>query len=328
MRKFIISAITSSFLMVNTSSAMMPVFDAQALIQDTMSYIQDTQALVNQIKDMMMFDKQLAAMGIDLSQINGFINQMKDSWEQLNEMRDKVENITNLENLWNELQGDCNILKQNSQFADMIKEKAKDFKGLVDSKFAEVQACAELVGNKEVQQELEKKSLIEAQQCLIEDDSQCFKQKLKEVNENRKKLEEHKNKTQYAAISKVTNAYRGYDNSTKGTKAEIQKSADDLQKEVSKLSGKEEKYQREVGIKIQQMMLDILVKQYDLMQNTSNMMAVMIQQSQQIYDKKIETDKELKLNSKFNDALDSCEEVKKDDFGFPNFESGKTYCNF
>lgn len=320
MRKFIISLSLSSVLSINIASANMPVLDFSNLTQNITGYI-------DQIKEMMMFEKQLAAAGIDLSKINAFVNQLKQGWDEINQMKEQVEQMTNLDNLWNKLQNDCNILKDNQQFANLIKEKAKDYKGLVENKYAEIQACAELIGDKKVQAHLEEKSLTEAQQCLIDGDDTCFNNKMNEIRENREKIQNNQMQTQYATITKISSGYKAYDNSQEGERKKLKEQGEKLEKEVEKMSGKTEKEQREIGVKVQQMMLDILIKQYDLMQNTSNMMATIMQQSNQIYDTQIKKNKDdTKLENEFIESLNKCERVENDVFGFPQFKSGKEYC--
>ncbi|MWV61312.1 hypothetical protein DCO58_10265 [Helicobacter saguini] len=325
MKKILISSILSISLSIQTAHANLPVFDFTGLTQQITSY-------VDQIKEMMMFEKQLAAAGIDLTKINAFVNQLKQGWDEINQMKEQVEQMTNLDNLWNKLQNDCNILKDNQQFANLIKEKAKDYKGLVENKFAEIQACAELIGDKKVQQHLEQKSLTEAQQCLIDGDDTCFNNKMKEIQDNRKKIKNNQIQTQYATIAKISSGYKAYDNSQEGERKKLKEQGENLEKEVENMSGKTEKEQREIAVKVQQMMLDILIKQYDLMQNTSNMMATIMQQTNQIYDTKIEkkeNNDDLKLDSKFNRAMENCKEVERDAFGFPNYMTAKSkYCDF
>lgn len=316
----ILSLTLSTSICMNTTQANMPVFDFSNLSQSVMSYYQ-------QIQDIMMYEKELAAMGIDFSKINSFIHQMQDGWEQLQDMKDKLEHTTNLDNVWNALKNDCNELKKNPQFAEMIQQKANAIKGYVESQFAETQACAELLGDKKVQEQLEAKNLTKAQQCLIDNDRDCYEKTMKKVYENREKIKDSTMKKQYATITKITSNYSAYDNSKSGERKKLEEDKKKLEDEMKQIYGKDEKTQREIVLKVQQMILEILMNQYDLMQNTSNMLATMIQQSKQIYDTKIEKKEEdYKLESEFNESLKKCQEVQKDSFGFPNYKSGGKYC--
>lgn len=326
MRKFIISAVTSSFLMVNTSSAFMPVFDAQALIQDTMSYVQDTQALVNQIKDMMMFDKQLAAMGIDLSQINGFINQLQGTWEEINSLKDQLGEMTDINKLFQDLQGDCLSFENASDsFKNLLQERENAFKKFLDGADSKMKACAELMNDDKAINLVADEINHKAQQCLINDDLQCYQEEREKEENIRIQQDNAKIKQNANSVNAVLNEYTAFKKGVKG-KESLQKQWRDrqekLNKEMTNLYSKDEKKQREAGIQVQKLMLDIMLEQYELMQNTSNMFATIYStQLEMIERKKLEEREPMKEleNKKYDFSTEK--EYKKDAFGLPKFGS-------
>ncbi|MWV60983.1 hypothetical protein DCO58_12025 [Helicobacter saguini] len=299
MKKILISSILSISLSIQTAHANLPVFDFTGLTQQITSY-------VDQIKEMMMFEKQLAAAGIDLNRINGFINQMQDAWDKMNELKDQVENLTNLENAFSKLQEQCDMLNQEiPQFKDILSKKENLFKGFLDRAKSKTFACVESLNDSVVKQHFNAKFLERKEKCMQEQDEKCYRETLIEEKKTEQKLAQAERLKQAGVIEKVSTSYKAYNEKEK---EEFEKQRKDLAREIKNASSKDEKYQRETALKIQQMMLDMMIKQYDLMQQNTNMMTELIKVEKSLSDVARE---EEKLNSIDTSKKDFVETEKR-----------------
>ena len=138
MKKILVSIALSTSLFINTANANLPVFDFNGLAQDILSYTE-------QIKDIMMYEKELEALGVEFGKINSFINKLQDGWNEINNMKDTVSTLTALNNLFNKIDDDCNALAQTSKiFKDAVETNKDNFRDLgVD--IAKTKACKMII---------------------------------------------------------------------------------------------------------------------------------------------------------------------------------------
>lgn len=311
--KAVVLSVAISMQQANATG--MPVIDIGAITQAVAGYVQ-------QLKDIMMYEKQLEQMGIDLGAINSMLDSLKGGWDDLTNMAENLGNLNNLENVFSSAKSQCESLKSlNKNFANFISETSKELKGVLKEN-AEAQACLEALSNMQYMETITRDMTTEAQQALINGNKEQYIEKMKQVHEFRQQATNRKVDRQLDAIQKVNRTYSQYSTGQKSKKKALDNQMKDIQKSMRTIAGKTEKEKIELGLELQQTMLNVMLQQYDLMQNTSAMLATIFEvNSQKPIDKNNKPQK--KLKSDFYDKLDKTKDYDKDPLGLPKFKAKK-----
>ena len=311
--KAVVLSVAISMQQANATG--MPVIDIGAITQAVAGYVQ-------QLKDIMMYEKQLEQMGIDLGAINSMLDSLKGGWDDLTNMAENLGNLNNLENVFSSAKSQCESLKSlNQNFANFISETSKELKGVLKEN-AEAQACLEALSNMQYMETITRDMTTEAQQALINGNKEQYIEKMKQVHEFRQQATNRKVDRQLDAIQKVNRTHSQYSTGQKSKKKALDNQMKDIQKSMRTIAGKTEKEKIELGLELQQTMLNVMLQQYDLMQNTSAMLATIFEvNSQKPIDENNKPQK--KLKSDFYNKLDKTKDYDKDPLGLPKFKAKK-----
>lgn len=258
------SMILAGLLNLTPAYSNFPVFDFSNLSQAILEYSE-------QIEQMIMFEKQLKELGIDVDRISGFISEMQGAWDSIQNLNEQALNLSGIESLLDDIKNDCDLFQNESEtFKNFINEQKKKLKG-VDSTTALKQACMNALANEEFTKEIRNKYQHEAQKKYEQGDQKGF---LTEIA-----------KAQSESVSKVLNAYNLYTegSASNGSKYNMlyRKDTQDMmgkiQKQLSdtKIKAMNDKERQEALLRTQSMILQVLVSQYEVMQNMNAMYASM-----------------------------------------------------
>ena len=264
------SIVLASLLSLTPAYSNMPVFDFSNLTQAIMEYQE-------QIKEMIMFEKQLEEMGIDVDRISGFISEMQGAWDSIQNLNEQALNLSGIESLLDSIKSDCDILQEESDtFKDFINEQKKKLKGM-DSSLALKQACMNALANEEFTKEVSNKYQSQAKEYLKNGDMDNYRKEIVKAKEVEDKRKQNIAKTQNESVNKVLNSYNLYTegSANNGSKynmlyrKDTQEMMSKIQKQLSdtKIRTMNEKERQEALLRTQSMMLQVLVSQYEVMQN-------------------------------------------------------------
>lgn len=264
------SIVLASLLSLTPAYSNMPVFDFSNLTQAIMEYQE-------QIKEMIMFEKQLEEMGIDVDRISGFISEMQGAWDSIQNLNEQALNLSGIESLLDSIKSDCDILQEASDtFKDFINEQKKKLKGM-DSSLALKQACMNALANEEFTKEVSNKYQNQAKEYLKNGDMDNYRKEIVKAKEVEDKRRQNIAKTQNESVNKVLNSYNLYTegSASNGSKynmlyrKDTQEMMSKIQKQLSdtKIRTMNEKERQEALLRTQSMMLQVLVSQYEVMQN-------------------------------------------------------------
>lgn len=264
------SIVLASLLSLTPAYSNMPVFDFSNLTQAIMEYQE-------QIKEMIMFEKQLEEMGIDVDRISGFISEMQGAWDSIQNLNEQALNLSGIESLLDSIKSDCDILQEASDtFKDFINEQKKKLKGM-DSSLALKQACMNALANEEFTKEVSNKYQNQAKEYLKNGDMDNYRKEIVKAKEVEDKRKQNIAKTQNESVNKVLNSYNLYTegSASNGSKynmlyrKDTQEMMSKIQKQLSdtKIRTMNEKERQEALLRTQSMMLQVLVSQYEVMQN-------------------------------------------------------------
>ena len=264
------SIVLASLLSLTPAYSNMPVFDFSNLTQAIMEYQE-------QIKEMIMFEKQLEEMGIDVDRISGFISEMQGAWDSIQNLNEQALNLSGIESLLDSIKSDCDILQEASDtFKDFINEQKKKLKGM-DSSLALKQACMNALANEEFTKEVSNKYQNQAKEYLKNGDMDNYRKEIVKAKEVEDKRRQNIAKTQNESVNKVLNSYNLYTegSANNGSKynmlyrKDTQEMMSKIQKQLSdtKIRTMNEKERQEALLRTQSMMLQVLVSQYEVMQN-------------------------------------------------------------
>ena len=264
------SIVLASLLSLTPAYSNMPVFDFSNLTQAIMEYQE-------QIKEMIMFEKQLEEMGIDVDRISGFISEMQGAWDSIQNLNEQALNLSGIESLLDSIKSDCDILQEASDtFKDFINEQKKKLKGM-DSSLALKQACMNALANEEFTKEVSNKYQNQAKEYLKNGDMDNYRKEIVKAKEVEDKRKQNIAKTQNESVNKVLNSYNLYTegSANNGSKynmlyrKDTQEMMSKIQKQLSdtKIRTMNEKERQEALLRTQSMMLQVLVSQYEVMQN-------------------------------------------------------------
>lgn len=307
--------------------ANIPVIDFTSITQQITSYIQ-------QIQDFMMYEKELAKMGVDFNTISSFISSMQDQWNKINDLHNTIQGMNSnaLEKMQTETRQTCDEFKNestyfNEAFRKETENLQKTFtsKGqTLSTKELETQACINLLSNDTIINDSNKNDLIEAQNALQNNDYETFKQKTNQVSERKKKFHNQNIQNQANQINRVINSYNQYVKKNEGLQTHHQNIKKELDERIKEVASKDENQKAQASLDLQKHIIDLLIDQYEVMQTTSNMLAVILQNS---LPNEAMTQEEIK---KQNENLKELDEdifrnpqtnYKKDAFGLPNFNN-------
>lgn len=328
MKKTLYKCIFSLFLVSHSNLAFgnIPVIDFSSITQQISSYI-------TQIQDLMMFEKQLSKLGVDFNQLSSFISSIQDQWNKINNLNDKLQSIqyNALKEMQQKNKQTCDEFANESNFFrdKLEKEKEKITQTLkgnstisIDSSLIEQQACANVLQDNKNIEDANKNDLIEAQNALQKNDYTTYHTKVHQVENRKKKIYNQNIQNQAQQIATVTHNYNEYIKKTDGKRQEYEKIKKELENQIKKVASKNESEKAQAALMLQQKMIEILLDQYEVMQTTSNMLAVILQYSlpnealtQEEIKKQNENLKELDKDIFRNPKTD----YKKDALGFPEF---------
>ncbi|WP_233714337.1 hypothetical protein [Helicobacter trogontum] len=272
------SMILAGLLNLTPAYSNFPVFDFSNLSQAILEYSE-------QIKQMIMFEKQLKELGIDVDRISGFISEMQGAWDSIQNLNEQALNLSGIESLLDDIKNDCDLFQNESEtFKNFINEQKKKLKG-VDSTTALKQACMNALANEEFTKEIRNKYQHEAQKKYEQGDQKGFLTEIAKAQEIEDKRRQNIAKTQSESVSKVLNAYNLYTegSASNGSKYNMlyRKDTQDMmgkiQKQLSdtKIKAMNDKERQEALLRTQSMILQVLVSQYEVMQNMNAMYASM-----------------------------------------------------
>lgn len=308
------SMILAGLLNLTPAYSNFPVFDFSNLSQAILEYSE-------QIKQMIMFEKQLKELGIDVDRISGFISEMQGAWDSIQNLNEQALNLSGIESLLDDIKNDCDLFQNESEtFKNFINEQKKKLKG-VDSTTALKQACMNALANEEFTKEIRNKYQHEAQKKYEQGDQKGFLTEIAKAQEIEDKRRQNIAKTQSESVSKVLNAYNLY---TKGSasngskynmlyRKDTQDMMGKIQKQLSdtKIKAMNDKERQEALLRTQSMILQVLVSQYEVMQNMNAMYASMaLDKMKETNPKKSETIKPEKI-----------EKFQRNKLGQPDFTS-------
>ncbi|EMZ39211.1 hypothetical protein C826_01187 [Helicobacter bilis WiWa] len=264
------SIVLASLLSLTPAYSNMPVFDFSNLTQAIMEYQE-------QIKEMIMFEKQLEEMGIDVDRISGFINEIQGAWDSIQNLNEQALNLSGIESLLDGIKSDCDILQEASDtFKDFINEQKKKLKGM-DSTLALKQACMNALANEEFTKEVSNKYQNKAKEYLKNGDMDNYRKEIVKAKEVEDKRKQNIAKTQNESVNKVLNSYNLYTegSASNGSKynmlyrKDTQEMMSKIQKQLSdtKIRTMNDKEKQEALLRTQSMILQVLVSQYEVMQN-------------------------------------------------------------
>ena len=308
------SIVLASVLGLTPAYSNMPVFDFSNLTQAIMEYQE-------QIKEMIMFEKQLEEMGIDVDRISGFISEMQGAWDSIQNLNEQALNLSGIESLLDSIKSDCDILQEASDtFKDFINEQKKKLKGM-DSALALKQSCMNALANEEFTKEVSNKYQNKAKEYLKNGDMDNYRKEIVKAKEVEDKRKQNIAKTQNESVNKVLNSYNLYTegSASNGSKynmlyrKDTQEMMSKIQKQLSdtKIKTMNDKEKQEALLRTQSMILQVLVSQYEVMQNMNAMYASMaLDTIQETNPKQADTIKPQKI-----------EKFKRNDIGQPDFTS-------
>lgn len=335
-KRLIARIIISSGIVINTipthlNATGLPTFDITNATQMIIDYTQ-------QLKEFFEYEKQLKALGIDTSGLNSLVGALKNSWKDIENLSNKLQNmdLNALTSMASQTNDTCSDLKSKSNyFSKKLSEEEKrlkeQFKG-GDSKLIETQACANMLSNRQAIEDINNNDKIDAQNELQKGNIQGYKEKTKNIQERNIKLNNDNIKAKSIHIATVINSYNEYNKKNGGLREKHQQMKKEINKQVKDLTGggfKEvtQKEREEAALDIQAKILSMLTDQYELSIKTSNMMAVMMQES--LSARQMETQKEIEEREKNKKKLnkdvfrDIKTDYKKDQFGMPEFRERK-----
>ncbi|EMZ37258.1 hypothetical protein C826_02120 [Helicobacter bilis WiWa] len=186
-------------------------------------------------------------------------------------------NLSGIESLLDGIKSDCDILQEASDtFKDFINEQKKKLKGM-DSTLALKQACMNALANEEFTKEVSNKYQNKAKEYLKNGDMDNYRKEIVKAKEVEDKRKQNIAKTQNESVNKVLNSYNLYTegSASNGSKynmlyrKDTQEMMSKIQKQLSdtKIRTMNDKEKQEALLRTQSMILQVLVSQYEVMQN-------------------------------------------------------------